>query len=79
MLYSLVTLNIKSISCYESAELCENDYGKLYKEAATFYPSMALISREELLHTFVGADIVFVTTSFLSKLLQHEFMTDKFQ
>jgi hypothetical protein len=49
MLYSLVTLKIKSISCYESTELCENDYGKLYKETATLYPSMALISREELL------------------------------
>ena len=78
MLYSLVTLNIRSISCYESAELCENDYGKLYKEAATLYPSIALISREGLLQTFVGADIVFVTTNFLPKLLQHEFMTDKF-
>jgi hypothetical protein len=48
MLYSLITLKIKSISCYESAELCENDYGKLYKEASTLYPSMSLISREEL-------------------------------
>jgi hypothetical protein len=49
MLYYLVTLNIKRISCYDSAELCENDYCKFYKEAATLYPSMALVSREELL------------------------------
>jgi len=45
---------------------------------SSLYPSIALISNDEHLKTFVKADIIFVTTGNLVKLMEHPFIKDEF-
>ena len=73
-MYCLLHFKVRTISCYNSLELCEHDYGKLFKATSSLYPSMALISNEEHLKTFEKADIIFVTTDNLVKLMDHMFI-----
>ena len=77
-MYCLLHFNTRSITCYDSLELCEHDYEKLFKETSSLHPSIALISNGEHLLAFEKADIIFVTTNNLVKLMEHPFIKEEF-